>query len=86
MMPSSFHESNTYLGPPPGVSLEDCEALSVWKGEYPDGTPVVISCWRPTVGELEELQKTGRIWLHVWGHTMPPVHLGTDHPFTKEDS
>jgi hypothetical protein len=72
MIAASFDESNTVLDPPPGVSPEDVSILSVWsfareyaRGPLEDGTPVVISCWKPTKEEMEEIVRTGRIWVMV---------------------
>lgn len=70
---AAFDEGNTILDPPTGVSLEDCDVLNVCKGVLPNGIPVVISCWKITTEELEEITRTGRIWLMVWGDTMPPA-------------
>jgi hypothetical protein len=46
-----------------------------------DEMPVVISCWKVTQEELEEIQRTGRVWLMVYGVTMPPVVLCGVRPF-----
>lgn len=81
MIPTSFEESNHVLDKPNGIDYVDCQALSVWVGNYSDGNPVVISCWKLTQEEQEEFNRTGRIWLHLWGQTMPPAFLGTKYPF-----
>ena len=62
---------------------KDCDALSVWRGLTQGGQPVVISCWKLTKEELEEINKTGRVWLWVHGLTMPPVSLEVSHPFKE---
>ncbi len=80
MEPTSFDEENLVLGPPPGVSEEDCQSLSVHRAEGPP--PMVISCFKVTKEELETISRTGRVWLIVWGVTMPPVILTADSPFT----
>ena len=76
MIPANFEESNMVLNRPDEMTSDDCDPLSVCKTETVDGFPVVISCWKVTQEELEEIQKTGRVWLTVYGHTMPPVILG----------
>lgn len=81
MVPASFEESDAFLGPPPGVSDEDCESLSIKRAVTEQGQPVVISCWKMTREELEEINRTGRVWLLVWGHTMPPAALAGMKPF-----
>ncbi len=83
MEAASFPQANTVLDPPPGMTLDDCTVLNVWRGITPDNIPVVVSCWKPSKEELEQIQKTGRVWLWVWGQTMPPVALDVDHPFGK---
>lgn len=80
MVPSNFPQSNDCLSPPEGVDLDDCSVLSVWRGTV-DRQPVVISCWKPTKEELDEINKTGRIWLWIWGTTMPPAALTGSDPF-----
>ena len=81
MIPASFEESNDYLNPPPGMDLENCSVLSVHRGNTLDGTTVVISCWKLTKEELEEVNRTGRVWLGVMGVTMPPVWIVAEKPF-----
>lgn len=73
MVPTSFEGENAVLGAPEGVGCDQVAPLSVLRTQYTDGTPVVISCWKVTAEELAEIQRTGRVWLHVLGYTMPPV-------------
>jgi len=75
MQPSNFDRANTNLGPPDGVGEEECGTLRVWRGSDDIGRDVVISCWKPTQDEIEEIQRTGRVWLWVWGKSAPPVGL-----------
>jgi hypothetical protein len=63
------------------MTLDECDALSVFRGNSSDGSPVVISCWKLKVEELAEINRTGRIWLWVHGPTMPPVSLEVANPF-----
>lgn len=81
MIPTAFDEENMVLNKPNAMTANQCEALSVYRGQYVDGTPVVISCWKMTAEEMEEVKRTGRIWLTVMGATMPPAHLSGVHPF-----
>ena len=80
MEPASFDESNAVIAAPPGIHPDDCPVLSVWIGTQYNGLPVMLSCWKLTVDELAEIQKTGRVWLTVMGHSMPPVTLATKKP------
>ena len=84
MVPTSFDQSNLVLNPPPGVSPEQCAPLSVWRGPLNTGEGVVISCWKLTLDEVDELLRTGRIWLICWGETMPPVALSAKSPFKTD--
>ena len=84
MEATNFEESNHALGPPPGMTEDEVFTLRVWKGQYDDGTPIVISCWRPTQAELDEINRTGRVWLEVMGNTMPPAMLRGINPFSKK--
>lgn len=80
MQACSFSEENTVLDPPKGVKQSDCESISVWTGYNTQGVPVTVSCWKVTKEELEQIQSTGRVWLVVMGHTMPPVYMTTEKP------
>ena len=86
MLPSTFEQSNFVYTKPKGWEDEQCMDLPVWKGEAPideAGTtqPCIISCWKLSKEDLEEINKTGQIWLSITGHGMPPVSLFTENPF-----
>lgn len=67
-VPIDFPESNLVLGPPPGRDREVTQ-LPVLRR---DGR--LVSAWRPNLSEIEEIIRTGIIWLSVWGQaTQPPV-------------
>lgn len=84
MIATAFDEETGVLDAPPGVSPEECSMLSVWRGSM-EGTPVVISCWKPTAEEWEEMRRTGRIWLIIQGRTMPPVCPTGISPFPVQE-
>lgn len=81
MLPTNFPESNAVLGPPQGMSEEECSSLFTLRSKDESGHPVVVSCWKPTRDELEALNAGRPLWLVVLGQTMPPVYLTTDRPF-----
>ena len=86
MEPANFDEANLTLGPPPGMTETEVQSLRVWRGvtgndEAEKQAPVVVSCWRVSAEELAEITKTGRVWLHVYGRTMPPVWVEGLSPF-----
>ena len=73
MTPVAFAEATTMLAPPDGCETEVVH-LPVRRL---DG--MLVSCWRPSKAEIDEIVRTGVVWLAVWGrHTQPPV-LVTGH-------
>lgn len=81
MIPVAFDEENTILQTPPGTPIENCEAISVFAGPNEGGYPVIVSCWKMTREEVDEVQRTGRIWMTVLGYGMQPVVLSGTSPF-----
>lgn len=87
MFPASFNESTEYLSRPPGMTDDECGPLAVWRGHQQlssdprDRIPVVVSCWKPTQEELDEIIRTKRVWLFIYGETMPPAAIGGLDPF-----
>ena len=79
MVPSSFAEANTVLDKPP--AMDNCDALSVLRAVTADGLPCVISCWKLTQDEVCELTRTGRLWVTIYGLTMPPIALTAAKPW-----
>lgn len=78
MLPVKFKESNFTFNKPQEMTDEQCMSLPVFKGTDVEGMPVIISCWQLSKEDLEELAKTGQIWLTITGHGMPPVSLRTE--------
>lgn len=83
MIPTSFTESDAVLGRPQYMTDDECSCLSILRTTTTDGTPVVLSCWKLTAEELEEVNRTGRVWLTVVGQTMPPVMVDGVKPLEK---
>lgn len=83
MVPTAFDEENDVLHPPPGMTSDDVQILSTWRGLLESGIPAVISCWKPTPEEMEEIKKTGRVWIIVMGVTMPPIAPLGFNPFAQ---
>lgn len=91
MLPTTFPEKNFIFKKPSDMTDEQCGDLSVWKGETTTEDtytkiPAIISCWKLSKEDLEEIQKTGVIWLSITGYGMPPVSLFTENPFIAETS
>lgn len=70
--------NNAVLGAPPGVPIDECNALPITRILYSDGTPAVISYWKPTPLELALLTSGAPVRLSVLGLTHPPLMLGVD--------
>lgn len=53
------------------LTAEGCLDLPV----YRDGE-TVKSCWKLTPEELEEVQRTGEVWVEIWsGPSQPPIFV-----------
>ena len=70
--------NNDVLGAPPGVPLEECNALPITRIQYSDGTLAVASYWTPTADELALLNQGRAVRLTVLGTTHAPLMLGVD--------
>lgn len=79
--PASFDESDDYLDRPPCMTDEQCSPLAIARASDSDGLPVIISCWKLTQEELDEINRTGRVWLGIYGHSMPPAWVLGKKPF-----
>lgn len=82
MVPTAFNEENATLDAPPG--MENCDPLPVYCGRCTNGHPMIVSCWKFTEDEIEEIKRTGRLWLVVHGSVMVPVSLTGTYPFAED--
>ena len=64
--PVGFEGANFVFKAP--ENMPDCGDLEVFR----DGE-VIVSCWRLTDEEFQEILETGVVWLSVWGQGTPPV-------------
>jgi hypothetical protein len=65
--PVDFEGANFVYRAPDRVPQNECSDLSCFVNEVQ-----TISCWRLTKAELAEVQRTGVVWLSVWGHPIAP--------------
>lgn len=68
----------------PGMTLytaDGCDPLPVVLAETTDGVPVLVSAWDLTVADLDEINRTGRVWLQVIGNAHPPVRITVACPY-----
>lgn len=84
-MPIDFEHANANFHKPKDMTDEQCQTLPAWRGNYPDGQSVIISCWKLSKEDIEEVLKTGVVWLHVVGGITPPVSIDTQNPFIQFD-
>ena len=70
--------NNAVLGAPPGVPIDECNALPITRIQYIDGTPAVDSYWMPSADDLALLNQGRAVRLAVLGATHPPLMLGVD--------
>lgn len=78
MQRTQHPSNNAVLGAPPGMSIDQCNALTITRMQYSDGTPVVVSYWTPTPEELQLIASGLPVRLAVLGTTHPPLMLGVD--------
>lgn len=85
MIPIEFEHSNKNYTKPDSMTDEECQDLPVWEGNYQNGQHVIISCWQLSKEDIEEIQRTGVVWLHVVGYQQPPVCVEATNPFIPFD-
>lgn len=86
MEATSFDESNHVFDKPSSMTYDECDPLSVWVGNDANNQPVIISCFKPTKEELEEINRTGRVWCFHWGTQLQPHGLSGTNPFKKREN
>lgn len=63
---------NSQIGPPPGVSDQDCGTLHVKRWVDPHfGARVITSYWRPSAAELAALNAGGSIAINLYTAVQP---------------
>lgn len=80
MEPCSFQESNATVETPEGIDPIACFCLSVCVTRTTQGTPCIVSCWKLTSDEIDEFNRTGRIYVTVAGDRMSPIMLTVRNP------
>lgn len=59
-----------HIGPPLGISDQDCGTPEVLRGVTPEGYPVLADYWRPTEHQLALLNAGGFIELRQYANQM----------------
>lgn len=70
--PVHFSGANMRLLPPDGA--DNVQEMST----FTNGV-CSVSCWELSPGEIDAINRTGRIWLScLTGQTSPPVYIGSE--------
>lgn len=71
--PVPFEQANAMLGPPPGISDEDCGTAPAYV-EKDKG--VFVTCWELTEQEqVQFMNNGGKVFLWVYGAAHPMVYI-----------
>lgn len=84
MEPSNFDGSNAIYGPPRGMSESEVRSIFAYHGPVYDwpGTNNTVVCWKPRQDEIDEIQRTGQVWIVMMGGLAP--HFVTGHKPTMK--
>lgn len=79
-----FPEANLTLGAPSPYEATTVYGLRVCRYADLDGRPNVLSKWELTPEEIEEIARTGVVWLNLQGVTHAPVWVSGADPFRRD--
>lgn len=89
MIPSTFAEANKVFGPPPDLHESQCLSIPAFIGMVEsgscDGAGIVITGWKPTQQELDELNNGSLVYLCCVGGLLPH-YIGTNFNHVKSIS
>ncbi len=80
MEPIPFPQSNKTFRGQPG---SDVSELPVYRCADENGT-YLISKWKATTAEIDEINRTGVVWLWTRGEGTAPVFVTAKDPFKEE--
>lgn len=94
MNPTFFEQHNVTMKAPPSMPHPDdaeegqtaCYDVHACFTNYPDGTPITVTCWQPTPEERAMIAAGAPCWLIIVGHGMPPVTIQAADPFATPPS
>lgn len=81
--PIQFPQVNHELKKPETMTDEQCSSLPICATNDQDGFPLLISRWKLTPEELEEINRTGSVYLGVVSGSHPPVWITPLNPFSE---
>jgi len=68
MKPIKFKESNVTLSKPDDMTDKECGPLPVFRK-----INEITSCWKMSLKERISAVLFGKIWIHVYSRTHPPI-------------
>lgn len=80
MKPVEFSEQNIIFTKPESMTDEECGSMPAFKGQGH-----IVCCWQLNAEEIEEVRKTGLIWVDIISNAQPPICLRTDTPFVESN-
>ena len=80
MKPIDFPEANDILKAPKGTE-DKIQDLPIYRGNYSDGTPCVISVWELNDDDLIDININKKIYFEATGRTHPPIFIRPTSPF-----
>lgn len=79
-----FPESNfTLTGSPEEQAAGTVYDLHAHRFRDLDNVPNIITAWRLSLEELEEVARTGIVWVRAVGETQPPMCIQGESPFKQ---
>ena len=85
MYPTDFEGSNYVIDKPSDMTRDECDAINAFVGTTEDGHPIFITCFKATGEELQEINKTGRVWIWHFGNTLQPHAVTGEAPLLPTD-
>lgn len=80
MTPQNFPQANKRFTAPKDLEESQCFTIDAFAGTVErgsvEGSPIVVTCWKPTDDEMAKLVAGGSIFLSVLGG-LPPHYLST---------
>lgn len=84
--PCQFPEQNVVLvGSPEDRAAGNVLDLPAHRYRDLDGCTRIITKWRLSLKELEEVRRTGVIWIEAWGYSQPPIAVIGQEPFIRSE-
>lgn len=66
--PTNFAGSNCVYGPPDGIAEEQCQTIFARQDQTETELGLrVVTCWKLTQEELDEINRTGNVWVGMFG-------------------